>query len=106
MTDGRYQSLCFLMKMGEIDARLFRESNDGIQQFRRACVLAFKKDVEHLCAVIIEADVPHVKLYLTTGQDSEEIWQTLRCATSDFLVRPESDFELVSLLIEDAFAID
>lgn len=91
---------------GEIDARLFRESNDGIQQFRRACVLAFKKDVEHLCAVIIEADVPHVKLYPTTGQDSEEIWQTLRCATSDFLVRPESDFELVSLLIEDAFAID
>jgi hypothetical protein len=91
---------------GEIDARLFLESAEGVQQFRRACVLAFKKDAEHLCAVIIEADVPHVKLYPTTGQDSEEIWQTLKCATSDFLVRPETDFELVSLLIEDAFTID
>jgi hypothetical protein len=91
---------------GEIDARLFLESVDGVQQFRRACVLAFKKDAEHLCAVVIEADVPHVKLYPTTGQDVEEIWQTLKCATSDFLVRPETDFELVSLLIEDAFTID
>lgn len=91
---------------GEIDARLFRESNDGIQQFRRACVLAFKKDSEHLCAVVIEADVPHIKLYPTSGQDSEEIWQTLRCATADFLARPETDFELVSCLIEDAFKND
>lgn len=91
---------------GEIDARLFHESNDGIQQFRRACVLAFKKDSEHLCAVVIEADVPHVKLYPTTGQDSEEIWKTLNCATTDFLARPETNFESVSLLIEDAFQID
>ena len=69
---------------GEIDARLFYESYGGSQQFRRACVLAFKKDAEHLCAVVIEAAVPHVKLYPMTGQDSEEIWQSLRCATSDF----------------------
>ena len=91
---------------GEIDRRLFLESDAGFQQFRRACVLAFKKDSEHLCAVIIEADVPHLKLYPTTGQDSEEIWQTLKCATTDFLARPQISYELLSLLIEDAFRID
>jgi hypothetical protein len=91
---------------GEIDARLFFELADGIQQFRRACVLAFKKDSEHLCAVVIEADVPHVKLYPTTGQNAEEVWQTLRCATSDFLARPETDSESLASLIEDAFTFD
>lgn len=91
---------------GEIDARLFFESADGIQQFRRACVLAFKKDAEHLCAVIIEAAVPYIKLYPTTGQDEEEVWRTLRCATSDFLARPDTDFASVSSLIEDSFKIE
>ena len=91
---------------GEIDARLFYESYGGSQQFRRACVLAFKKDAEHLCAVVIEAAMPHVKLYPTTGQDSEEIWQTLRCATADFLARPQIAYELLSFLIEDAFKTD
>lgn len=81
---------------GEIDTRLFLESADGIQQFRRACVLAFKKDAEHLCAVVIESDVPHVKLYPTTGLDFDEIWQTLRCATTDFLTRPEVGLESLS----------
>jgi hypothetical protein len=91
---------------GEIDTRLFFESDAGVQQFRRACVLAFKKDSEHLCAVIIEAVVPHVKLYPTTGQDSKEIWQTLNCATTDFLARPETDSESLASLIEDAFTFD
>ncbi len=88
---------------GEIDTRLFLESAEGVQQFRRACVLAFKKDAEHLCAVVIEADVPHVKLYPTTGQDSEEIWQTLKCATSDFLAKPEVEFESLSAQINWVF---
>ncbi len=91
---------------GEIDTRLFLESDAGVQQFRRACVLAFKKDAEHLCAVVIEADKPHIKLYPTTGQDAEEIWQTLRCATTDFLARPKIAYELLSFLIEDAFETD
>jgi hypothetical protein len=88
---------------GEIDTRLFLESADGVQQFRRACVLAFKKDAEHLCAVVIEADVPHIKLYPTTGQDLEEIWQTLRCATSDFLAMPKVVLESLADEIEWAF---
>jgi hypothetical protein len=88
---------------GEIDERLFHESTDGVQQFRRACVLAFKKDAEHLCAVVIEADVPHVKLYPTTGQDSEEIWQTLKCATTDFLAKLEVDFEPLASQIKSIF---
>jgi hypothetical protein len=88
---------------GEIDTRLFLESNDGVQQFRRACVLAFKKDAEHLCAVVIEAVGPHIKLYLTTGQDAKEVWQTLRCATEDFLSRPEGEFEPLASQVKSAF---
>ncbi len=88
---------------GEIDARLFLELAEGVQQFRRACVLAFKKDAEHLCAVVIEAELPQVKLYPTTGQDSEEIWHTLKCATSDFLAKPEVEFESLSAQINWVF---
>jgi hypothetical protein len=91
---------------GEIDTRLFLESAEGVQQFRRACVLAFKKDAEHLCAVVIEADRPHIKLYPTTGQDAEEVWQTLRCATSDFLTHRENDCDCLSNQITWSFGYD
>lgn len=90
---------------GEIDHRLFIDFEDPSARLRRACVIAFSKDAEHLCAVIIEAPVSHIKLYATTGQNSEEIWQTLKCATTDFLAKSELDLEPIAIRIKDAFGM-
>lgn len=90
---------------GEIDVRLFLNFEDLSARLRRACVIAFSKHSEQLCAVIIESPTPHIKLYPTTGQTSDEVWCTLRCATTDFLVRPEVGLEPIALRINDAFGI-
>jgi len=73
---------------GEISSQLFISASDGSSRLRRASVFAFKRGEEHVCAVVIESEPVHMKLYPTTGQDSEEVWQTLRCAAVDFVRRP------------------
>lgn len=78
---------------GEIDSQLFITEPDGSSRLRRASVFAFERDDDHVCAVVIESEPVHRKLYLTTGQDSEEVWKTLRCAAVDFLKGPNSDLE-------------
>lgn len=93
---------------GEIDPRLFFDDTEHGIQFRRACILAFKKDREHLYAVIIEARPPYTKLYTTTGENTDEIWLTLRCATTDFLARPvhAAENETLSQGVLWAFGLD
>lgn len=90
---------------GEIDHRLFFDFEDPSARLRRACVIAFSKHSEQLCAVIIESPTPHIKFYPTTGQTTDEVWCTLMCATKDFLVRPEVGLEPIALRINDAFGI-
>lgn len=58
---------------------------------RKAAVFAFKRESEHLCAVVIEANPPHTKITPTTGQDGSEVWLTLGCAAQDFSKASPSD---------------
>ena len=93
---------------GEIDSRLLISEPDGRSRLRRASVFAFRCGEEHVCAVVIESKPVHMKLYPTTGQDAEEVWQTLRCAAVDFLKGPDDDPDGLSFtdLIHWIFGID
>ena len=70
---------------GEIVANLLNVTGDEASQMRRAAVFAFKYENEHVCAVVIEASPPHTKIYATTGHSADEVWDTLKCATVDFV---------------------
>ena len=70
---------------GEIDHRLFISDEAGVSRLRRAAVFAFNNGQEHYCAAAIESTPTHIKLYPTTGQDPDAIWETLRCASEDFV---------------------
>ena len=82
--DGWTVPLSTLSKEIPIDESFFvtkpRESLD----IRRACVLAFNNGDEQVCAVVVDSEPVHMKLYPTTGQDSDQVWMTLRCAPGDF----------------------
>lgn len=93
---------------GEIDPQLFISEPDGSSRLRRASVFAFKRGGDHVCAVVIESKPVHVKLYPTTGRDSEEVWETMRCAAVDFLEGPDDDREGLGFadLIHWVFALD
>ncbi|MFZ3084277.1 hypothetical protein [Rhodoferax ferrireducens] len=82
---------------GEINSQLFITEPGGSSRLRRASVFAFERDNDHVCAVVIESDPIHVKFYPTTGQDSNEVWETLRCAAVDFLKGSDSDLEGLGL---------
>ena len=93
---------------GEIDNSLFIVEPDGRSRLRRASVFAFERGKEHARAVVIESKPVHRKLYLTTGQDSAEVWKTLRCAAVDYLKgsdRQQEDTDF-SDLIHWIFGID
>lgn len=70
---------------GEIDSQLFIIEPDGNSRLRRASVFAFERGDDYVCSVVIESDPVHIKFYPTIGQDSSEVWKTLRCAAVDFL---------------------
>ena len=83
---------------GEINSQLFVASSDGSSRLRRASVFSFSRDDEHVCAVIIEFEPVHIKLYPATEQKTDEVWQTLRCAAADFLKGQSHDLRNSSLL--------
>lgn len=70
---------------GEISPKLMISAPDNALRMRRAAVFAFKRETEHICAVVIESDPLHTKIYTTTGLDAAEIWTTLKCAALDFV---------------------
>lgn len=76
---------------GEINSQLFVSESGGSSRLRRASVFAFKRGEEQVCAVVIESNPAYIKFYATTGQDSREVWTTLRCAAVDFLKGPHDD---------------
>ena len=90
---------------GEINDRLFVEDHQATR-LRRACVIAIKRDAEHICVVLIEDEPIQFRLYPTTGQDPSEVWATLRCAASDFLARPKTLGENVNLIDEVRWIFD
>jgi hypothetical protein len=93
---------------GEINSQLFITEPSGSSRLRRASVFAFERGEEHVCAVVIESTPVHMKLYPTTGQDSEEAWHTLRCAAVDFLKGSDDEPDGTSFadLIHWVFDID
>lgn len=90
---------------GEIDLRLCIEEKAGRLRLRRASVFALKRDQEHVSAVFIESLPVYMKLYPTTGDDPEEVWQTLRCAAGDFICGRDSESANVAELVNWVFAI-
>ena len=83
---------------GEIDNSLFIVEPDGRSRLRRACVFEFTRNKKHFCAVVVEAKPVHTKLYPTSGQDSDEVWGTLRCAAMDFLKRTDENPSIADLI--------
>lgn len=90
---------------GVIDPRLFLNDNTE-NRLRRACVLAFSAQGDHLCAVLIEAEPVYTKLYPTNGKDADEVWQTLRCAAVDFSARREGEEETLEQQVRWMFESD
>ena len=88
---------------GEINLGLCIEEQTGLLRLRRTSVFALTCDQAHVSAVFIESSPVHMKLYLTNGDDADEVWQTLRCAASDFLCRRESESANVAELINWVF---
>jgi hypothetical protein len=84
---------------GEINPGLLSDFGGDNLSLRRVAVFALKRDREHVSLVIVEAAPVHMKFYPTAGNDPEEIWATLQCASSDFLLRPESPGEQLGKLI-------
>ena len=76
---------------GEIDARLFVDTDGGQSRLRRVGVFALSKDNERLCIPVIEASPIHTKLYVATRQSPDEVWQTLKSAATNFLTCSSSD---------------
>lgn len=88
---------------GEIDLKLCVQEKTGELRLRRASVFALKRGQEHVSAVFIETSPIHMKLYPTTGDNPQEVWQTLRCAAGDFICKRESDSTNVTELINWVF---
>lgn len=90
---------------GEIDPRLFFD--DGLYSLclRRVAVFSIKQKKEQVSLVLIESFQQCLKLYTTTGQNDEEVFNTIRCAANDFLHRhvPEENniIELINWIFEE-----
>lgn len=92
---------------GEVAPQLMLQCPELGLRMRKAAVFAFKRESDHLCAVIIESAPPYTRIFTTTGNDPEEVWLTLRCAAADLAkgARSESlDLPLYEL-IQWAFGI-
>ncbi len=76
---------------GEVAPELMLDCPDHGLRMRRATVFAFKRESEHICAVVIESEPPHTKIFTTTGHNQDEVWVTLRCAAVDFSKGARSD---------------
>ena len=90
---------------GVINPKFFLDDNTE-NRLRRACVLAFSTKCDHLCAVLIEANPVHIRLYPTSGLDPDEVWLTLQCAAEDFSARRDKEGETLVQQVSWAFCND
>lgn len=93
-------------KDGEIDLQLFLSGPDGMLRLRRVSVFAIKRGKEHLSVVFIEAWPVHIKIYATSGQSANEIYETISCSVADYLSRPECKIQDIVEMIKFMFEID
>lgn len=90
---------------GEIDPRLFLSEPGQAERLRRACAIAFKQGDEHICAVLVEAQPLHCRIYPDSGND-EQVWALLRCAAQDFVTAQAANREQPRLIDEIAWVFD
>lgn len=88
---------------GEIDASLFIEISQNQLRERRVAVFSVEHQTEYIKIVAIESSPVHMKLYLPSNDDETDLLETLACAASDFISRPEPKTEDVSHLIRWVF---
>lgn len=88
---------------GEVDINLCIEESVNYLRLRRAAVFSLMRENEHVSIVFIEASPVYMKLYSTAGDNPEEIWQTLKCATGDFICGRESAGTSVTELLSWLF---
>lgn len=91
---------------GEISPLLFIHDENMRPRLRRVAAFSVKNDQEQVVLVLIEAELPYVKLYPGTGDGIEETTAILGCAAHDFLFRSEADgasvFELLRWVFDDS----
>ncbi len=84
LDDGWSVQLLSLNKDVEVDEWLFTlKPGEGLQ-LRAASVFSFTHGHEQSCAVVVDSEPVYMRLYPTTGQDLDAVWETLRCAPEDF----------------------
>lgn len=88
---------------GEIDVNLFIEINANQLRERRIAVFSVEYKTEYVKIVAIESSPVHIKLYLPSKDDETDLLETLSCAASDFISRPEPKTEDVAQLIRWVF---
>ncbi|WP_423043626.1 hypothetical protein [Undibacterium sp. Dicai25W] len=88
---------------GEIDASLFIERGENRLRERRVAVFSVEYETECIKIVAVESSPVHMKLYLPSNDDETDLVETLACAASDFISRPEPKTENASHLIRWVF---
>jgi hypothetical protein len=88
---------------GEIDLDFFVEMGTNQLRERRVAVFSVAHELEQVSIVAIEAAPVHMKFYLPSVGDSNELWETLRCAAVDFISRREPKNENVAQVIRWIF---
>lgn len=88
---------------GEIDMGLFVETGENQLRERRVAVFSVTQKLESVSIVAIESTPPHMKLYLPSDDTSWNLWETLRCASGDFIARREPKNDNIANLIRWVF---
>lgn len=90
-------------KDGEIDSGLFIKIGENQLRERRVAVFSVEHEAELIKIVAIESSPVHMKLYLPSNDDGIDLLETLACAASDFISRPEPKKEDIANLIRWLF---
>ena len=88
---------------GEIDVGLFVEAGENRLRERRVAVFSVAQELERVSIVAIESTPAHIKLYLSSDGNTEDLWETLRCAEADFISRREPKNENFAQVIRRIF---
>jgi hypothetical protein len=88
---------------GEIDMGLFVEVGENRLRERRVAVFLIGQELERVSIVAIEATPVHMKLYLPSEGNTDDLWETLRCASADFISRREPKNENAASVIRWVF---
>jgi hypothetical protein len=89
---------------GEIDSRFCIADEVQGMRLRRAAVFALRRDRTHASIVLIESLPVHVKLYIMSGDNPQEVWSTLQCAAADFICKTEPRKQSILDLINTVLA--